>query len=382
MAERRFRLIILGAGFSAPAGVPLAQDLWKEVRNRARRFGSESKFTADLATYQAYLEECEGRLVPADAVDFEEFLGFLDVEFHLGLRGKDTWSSDGNETQVIVKTLIGEILAEGMPPPGAIPPLYLEFASRLEAGDTVITFNYDVLLERALDEVGKPYRLFPDRDNGETAYEGPNEVLLLKPHGSIDWFDRSGYLRMCQAFEEQGAPDPPTHPVFNGDLPLTVEPLIDGPSPNAENLGSLFRVHEIEDLYRNPIMFRATPWILSPSPAKILFTSRVKDFWWGVGRMGGYNLGLAIIGFSLPPQDEYARQAIWRLVTNYQQSWWDETYWEGLQKSRLALVDRRRSVSDREGLWDRYRFVDRDRAIVWFDGFDEESLEVVFNSEG
>lgn len=380
MVEKRFRLIILGAGFSAPAGVPLAQDLWKEVRSRARRFGAVSKFTRDLETYQAYLEECEGRLVSADAVDFEEFLGFLDVEFHLGLRGTDTWSSEGNETQVIVKTLIGEILAERMPPSGSMPPLYLEFASRLELGDTVITFNYDVLLERALDEVGKPYRLFPDRDHGDELYEDPNEVLLLKPHGSIDWFDRSGYERMCQAFEEGGAPEPPKHPVFNGNLPLTVDPLIDGPSPNAENLGSLFRVREVEELYRDPIMFRATPWILSPSPRKILFTSRVKDFWWGVGRMGGYNLGLAIIGFSLPPQDEYVRQAIWRLVTNYQQSWWDETYWDGLQKSRLALVDLRRSVLDRDALWDRYRFVDRNRAIVWYDGFDEDSLDVVFNS--
>ena len=38
-------------------------------------------------------------------------MAFLDVEHYLGLRkGRTTWSTDGNEGQVVVKTLIGEIL--------------------------------------------------------------------------------------------------------------------------------------------------------------------------------------------------------------------------------------------------------------------------------
>jgi len=34
--EKHFRIIILGAGFSCPAGLPLAAELFEEVRRRAR----------------------------------------------------------------------------------------------------------------------------------------------------------------------------------------------------------------------------------------------------------------------------------------------------------------------------------------------------------
>ncbi len=94
-------------------------------------------------------------------MDLEEFMAFLDIEFHLGLRGKETWSSHGNETQVVVKTLIGKILAERMP--ANIPDQYLAFARLLKPDDYVLTFNYDVLLERALESAGIPFRLYPNR---------------------------------------------------------------------------------------------------------------------------------------------------------------------------------------------------------------------------
>ena len=160
---RRHRIIFLGAGFSKPAGLPLGIELWSEIRYRANfLYGRAGKFHDDLKTYQAFRRDCDGIDVPVDQVDFEEFLGFLDVEFFLGLRGGDTWSDDGNETQVLIKMLIGEILTERTPPPERIPELYLDFARRLQPNDMILTFNYDVLLERALGRVGKPYRLFPN----------------------------------------------------------------------------------------------------------------------------------------------------------------------------------------------------------------------------
>src|SRR5690606_6720646 len=101
---------------------------------------------------------CFGETLTYESVNFEEFLGYLDIDFHLGLRGSDTWSRYGNEGQVIVKTLIGQVLSERTPLPGKIPQLYLDFARKLRRSDLVITFNYDLLLERAMDQAGIPYR--------------------------------------------------------------------------------------------------------------------------------------------------------------------------------------------------------------------------------
>ena len=129
--EQRHRIIFLGAGFSKPAGLPLGISLWREIQERAStRYGRASKFHKDLQSYQAFRRDCDGIELAADQVDFEEFLGFLDIEFSLGLRGGDTWSDDGNETQVLIKTLIGEILTERTPRSSEVPELYIEFARR------------------------------------------------------------------------------------------------------------------------------------------------------------------------------------------------------------------------------------------------------------
>lgn len=83
--------------------------------------GRASLFREDLDAYIEFKKRCQGVLLSKDEVNFEEFLGFLDVEHYLGLRGKDTWSDDGNESQVLVKTLIGQILTEKMPNAKTIP---------------------------------------------------------------------------------------------------------------------------------------------------------------------------------------------------------------------------------------------------------------------
>jgi hypothetical protein len=59
------------------------------------------------------------------------------------------------------------------------------------------------------------------------------------------------------------------------------------------------------------------------------------------------NFGMAIIGFSLPSQDEYARQVIYRLVTNYQNTNWKEETLEH-RKTPLVLIDLPQSTQDRQ----------------------------------
>jgi hypothetical protein len=371
--SQKFAIYVLGAGFSRAAGLPLAPELWNEVRRRGLSLSGRGEyFRDDLEAYIEYRRKCDQVELTVEQVDLEEFMAFLDIEFHLGLRGKETWSSDGNETQVIVKTLIGEILTERMPARDRIPDLFLQFAEILKPNDYVLTFNYDVLLERALEKARIPFRLFPDRYK-TNPYDGKSllvdtskpEVVVLKLHGSIDWFDRTRYAQLGRS-----------DLVFENSEKLVVVSLLEGTRFADDPLRETYRVQDIETLYRRRLLFRSTPSLLNPSSMKILYSQLVRDFWWGLGDAGVLNFGMAIIGFSLPPQDEYARQVIYRLVTNYQNTYWEEETLEH-RKTPLVLIDLRQSTQDRQELQRRYAFVDWSKAETCFTGFDESALRLL-----
>ena len=157
-----FRIIFLGSGFSKPAGLPLGIELFREVRRSiALEYGKDNKMEGDLERYVDYLNKCEGMTYTADTIDYELFMGFLDVEHYLGLKGGDTWSDEGNESQLMVRRAIAKVLFELTP--DQPPELYKEFVRKLDHTDTVLTFNYDTLLESALESEGISYRLFPNR---------------------------------------------------------------------------------------------------------------------------------------------------------------------------------------------------------------------------
>ena len=344
--------------------------------------GAASQFRDDLDTYIEYKKECDGIELTPEQVNFEDFMAFLDVEHYLGLRGKDTWSSHGNEAQVVVKTLIGEILIERMPLKDRIPEIYLQFAKILKPNDFILTFNYDVLLERALEAANVSYRLFPDRlkqhpgINRLVVDTSRDEVIVLKMHGSIDWFDRSSYSQLEEDRIANGfAPGGPDL-IFQKPKEYGALPLIEGPHYPDDPLHQIYRIRDIERLYQRRILFHATPSILNPSPAKILYSQMLRDFWWGLGYVGVLNFSMAIIGFSLPSQDEYARQVIYRLVKNYQTAYWEEGVWKH-KKTPLVLVDFRKSSEEEQEFRHRYAFVDWDRAVTYFDGFDEEAIRLL-----
>jgi len=277
--------------------------------------------------------------------------------------------------------LIGAVLADRSVKLQKVPELYLEFARRLQPHDIVITFNYDTLLESALDEVAKPYRLFPQRFNtigeyGAIVGDDRDEVVILKVHGSIDWFDRRHFERRELTYQRQGV-SPPSDIIFSHADELRLRPLVDGPRFDADPLRTVYRVGNLAALYNKPLMLLATPRMLPPSTAKILYANQIGDFWNGMNAGGALNFGMAIIGFSMPPQDEYARQIIYSLVTNYQRLYWDETVL-GKKKTPLAIVDYFTDEGKEKAFRNRYRFVDWNRASLCGKGLDISALDSIF----
>jgi hypothetical protein len=152
----------------------------------------------------------------------------------------------------------------------AIPQLYLNFVRKLQPGDKILTFNYDLLLEHALEVAGVPFRLFRGRV-GTLGWGSPDEVEVYKLHGSIDWFDRRSYTEREAEWKARGLAEGPKHPIFNSPRQLKITPLIDGGSYQDDPLRETYRVIDFQRFYSDPPWFLAVPKIINPSTAKVIF---------------------------------------------------------------------------------------------------------------
>ncbi len=346
-----YRILFLGAGFSKPAGLPLGSELFREVRELLRtKHGSDNFVESDLDRYMRYVEACEGRKLTADSVDYERFLSFLDVEHYLGLKGKDTWSDEGNESQLLVKHAIAQILHQRT----SHKPLdlYRSFARKLNPSDYVLTFNYDTLLESALEAEDIPYRLFPKRyseigPSYNTVDDSREEVILLKLHGSIDWCDRATYernvasIRADPFLDSSKAKHPfERHPVFGSDPVVESGPITDGPRNEDDPLAKIYRIRDLESLFN-------------------------RGFW-----------EFGVVGYSLPTYDEYARQTLFYVFSNYTGV---DLAWEfenpELKKAPIRILDYRPPGDSGADIRTRYRFADWSQTELRLDGLNKSTIK-------
>jgi len=336
----------------------------------------------DLDEYLLFRQECDGVQLDPDDVDFEEFMGYLDLQHFLGLRGKEQWSVSGNQGQLIVKGTIARILAERTPRSDKLPSIYYDFANELNPHDVVLTLNYDIILERALEAVQKPFRLSPERYlNTEGVLDTTtDEVIVLKLHGSVDWFDRTEYADQQESNQRWGFSEPPRDAVFGPDASIRTRPLLEGAYQPTHPLAQMHRVLNIDEFYANnphPTPLGPTPWLLPPSTAKFLYTEKVRDFWWGLGQAGAYVLGIAIIGYSLPKHDDYVRQALFHLLRNYQRIWWDQDFPGNCRKFPVIMIDRQNGDEEARIYRKSYGFIDPSKTLYHLGGFDDNAMDLI-----
>lgn len=356
------RLFLLGAGFAKPAGLPLAVELLPLVKEVARaylRAGDFSHLEAAVTTYISFLAD----VAPGRTFDIEEFGAWLDWEHILRMKGSDTFSEQGNQAGLQLRWAIGKVLHDAMP--AAIPDLYVEFARHLTVSDTVMTLNYDVLLERALDSVGLPYRRYPSRyseiydlysvvDSGH-----PQELVISKLHGSVDWT------------------------VFTGreeDLRLGLTPLVEGPRPSGDPLARIgvIPAAQLAAYYSAPRgWWENPPLLLPPSTAKPLAGSPLIPLWDGIGLYAYMRGGFSVIGCSLPPGDPYVLQLVHHIATDYV---------AGRQRGgvlwpqrQMKVVDLRRNDAEVQAFRDRFRFFDAGHTDFILRGFKTEMIDELFS---
>ena len=339
------------------------------------KHGSDNYVERDIQRYAEYLSDCKGKVITAETVDYEDFLGFLDTEHFLSLKGSDTWSDEGNESQIMVRRAIAEILHQKTP--SSPPDLYRKFARHLNPSDWIYTFNYDTLLESALEAEGVPYRLFPFRYSEvgalNTIDNSREEVVVLKLHGSIDWCDRSAYESSVNYSKHFSFSYEVKHPVFGSDRIVEPVPLTDGPRSGHDPLGRVYRIRNIKPLLGLGF-WEWCPLIFAPSSMKMVYTPTVREFWSGMQKAGGLNLSIGVIGYSLPPIDEYARQGLYHLFSNYT-GYEPDLEFLGRKKTQIRILDWAPHGDSGADIRDRYRFADWSRTDLRLEGLTDATIE-------
>ncbi|MGZ6609194.1 MAG: hypothetical protein ACXVFI_19255 [Solirubrobacteraceae bacterium] len=353
------RLFILGAGFSKAAGMPLASELLPLVLDVAARYFRSKGFSHlehALERYDAYVADVE----PGRQFDLEEFGAWLDWEHTLRMKGSDTFSDHGNQAGLQLRWAIAKVLHDAMP--RSLPDVYLDFARQLTTTDRVLSLNYDLIVERSCEEVGLPYRRFPSRYSEVHEWyavgdpDEPDELVIGKLHGSIDWLYRAGRDRQIET------------------LPLVDGPRVqDDPLLNVEVIGS----NELESYYSTPSnWFKDPPVLMPPSRAKPLAASELVPLWDGAGLYSYMLGGLTVIGCSLPPGDPYMVQLMHHIATDYVAG--REAGGRVWPQRRLKVVDLRPSSDAVDELRTRFRFMDPAHTDFIFEGFTPQSLDSIF----
>ena len=363
------RLFVLGAGFSAPAGLPLGHGLLERVRNYVRDSFRHAGWEGPL---EREIEEWRS-LYPRKSVDLERVLAYSHRKHHLRVLGSDEYFAHGSRSIVAARPAIQRILIQSTP--NAVPPLYREFALRLCPHDVVLTFNYDTLLEQALDDIGKPYSLTPEwwlkTDPGESE---PKFVDLLKLHGSIDWYDRYYLDEAMRWHAEQGFDVPNRDPIFGPAPSVPSEPLARGATEvfGSNLLPRVFRVpnHEKHFPLEDRTGAHIVPFVLPPAYDKLLGHDPILDLWENLHRTHDAYSSIVMIGYSMPSHDSYAYESLGRLFVEYQNGG-DTTRWQH-RRAPFQLVTLAKSS---QKAIECFPFLDSARTRVWSEGFSLDCLD-------
>ena len=174
---------VLGAGFSVAAGFPLVRVLRERVIEFLDRKRGEPWTLCLEPEFHGYtrgeFQTGLTRVDPGGRLGFEELLIELSRQLAESERGDPCAATDR-----LLRKGCASLLWSIQDSDGLVLPCYKNFATRLRdsGGSAVITFNWDVLVEKALSEI-----------DARWSYDlSARDVSVIKPHGSINW---NGYRR-------------------------------------------------------------------------------------------------------------------------------------------------------------------------------------------
>ena len=279
------KVVVLGAGVSKSFGLPLANDLLKDMIEWQKPRGKDSELVRlfdFLEYFYPAFRRSRAWFPPA-----EDVLAMMEVALEyskirsLTSRGNPWREDEVKNRRSTFLRLLCEYLWSFQ---GSIRldefSLFREFVRANGTKVIYITFNYDLLLESALSAERIPFSY--------TLQFNPDEVALLKPHGSINWFTKATKLANGVDVFDLGSHMDPWGIVKNdpGDCIQVCLTL------DSSTLG--FRK------WKEPV-------IIPPTPMKQIENPDLKRIWASFSSAIHATPRLEIIGYSLPVADRLAR---------------------------------------------------------------------------
>jgi hypothetical protein len=338
---RHTRTIVLGAGFSAAGGIPLTADLLPRALRRFRIecngiFSRIEGHAMDCFANSASIEDQK-----LDGYGFAElcsYLHFIELNEHAG---GERWSDAGSRELLALRYYLSKEIAAATPAPESTPLLYKEFAKQLRPSDWVLTFNWDCLLEQAIEAVGRRYTYCREGTHPfDPAFS--DTICITKMHGSINWmFESNSFMPSPAWIEVLDAPPINTAKLYS----------------NAEFINfSSWRTHKgpLRDLQ---------PFIVLPGHGKSYDVRRLSGLWY---RSEGYfyvSRDTFIIGLSLSEDDYFIRFFMQR----------------GLPISNWNQMDRKVVVinPNSEQVAKNYRFLSPDSTLYFPKCFDLDDVGMI-----
>lgn len=333
------RTFVLGAGFSAGAGIPTTNNLLHEALELMavecdglyQKIESYAKicFDNNLSIIDQNLE----------ASNFTKLSSYLHYVEMTEFGGGERWCDNGSREILTLKYFISKVISISMP--DSIPKLYLDFANHLTCYDTIITFNYDCLLEKSLEQVGKEYTYnFYERD----WVNHPNRVFIAKMHGSINWMFPMGDRIDGSIYKKSFDPAMGLKPFYHSEI-LTSKEL-----------------WYKENSWLCPIQNKnfIQPFIILPGIGKSYNVRKLGFFWYKPSACFASNRDAIIIGLSLSEDDFFIR---FLLLESFPLGNWDN-----IERRTIIINSNCKDMSN-------YNFIPKDQKIVRVKEFDLEDIE-------
>jgi hypothetical protein len=277
------RIFVLGAGVSAACGIAVAKDILREsILSLKVRNGKKTSEVHSLLRYLYPDFDEHIRNYP----NVEDFLNLIEMAKSFNSEDfieSNRWSRERlDAVSQIILNAIKDYLWTRVGDHNKLRPLRDYAGTYLKHSDILITFNWDVTLERSLfdrsDSFEIPYTYSRHRQQ--------KHFVILKPHGSIDWF-------------------PATE--VSASLRKNMEAL--GKSKDAY-------VYPHFDFSRHPEVATCKPLMVPPVATKEFGSPFLRSTWRSVYHAIADAVDLRIFGYSLPKEDQFARLVFRRAIRN------------------------------------------------------------------